>query len=69
MQMNDADIERCLELVDSLREDLRLSPKCPAIPKIQQWMLAAMSEGYRRGFWARDESDELNRDQYQEISQ
>lgn len=61
--MAEADIERCLELADALRRDLRLSPKCPAIAKIEQWMLAAMSEGYRRGWWARDEYDELNREQ------
>lgn len=62
--MSEADIDRCLELADALRKGLRLSPKCPAIAKIEQWMLAAMSEGYRRGFWARDENDELNREQF-----
>lgn len=64
--MNEADVVRCLELADALRDDLRLSPKCPAIKKIEQWMLAAMAEGFRRGFWARDESDELNRGQFDE---
>ncbi len=59
--MDKADVARCVELADQLRADLRLSPQCPAIPKIEQWMLTAMAEGYRRGFWARDEYDELNK--------
>ena len=64
--MNGGDADRGLELADALRKDLSLSPRCPAIMKIEQWMLAAMAEGYRRGFWARDESDELNKEQFYE---
>ncbi len=60
--MDEHDADRCLELADALRRDLRLSPKCPAIVQIEQWMLAAMSEGYRRGWWARDEYDELQQE-------
>ena len=62
--MDKADVARAVQLADDLRTDLRLSPKCPAIPKIEQWILTAMAEGYRRGFWARNERDELNRDQF-----
>ena len=62
--MDKADIARCVELADSLRKDLRLRPKCPATPMIEQWMLTAMAEGFRRGFWARDERDGLNREQF-----
>lgn len=57
--MTEADTDRCLEIADELRSDLQLHDRSPAIPKIQSRMLAAFSEGFRRGFWSRDEDDKL----------
>ena len=62
--MDEADVARCLELANSLRKDLNLRSRCSAIEDIQRWMLTAFAEGYRRGFWARNERDELNKEQY-----
>ncbi len=63
--MSDADIKRCLEISDELRNDLRLHVKnTEAIEMIQRRMLAGFAEGFRRGYWARDECDELNRKQF-----
>lgn len=64
MIMTEADIDRCLAITDELRCDLGLRVWSKAIPMIQSRMLAAFAEGFRRGCWARDEQDELNRDQY-----
>ena len=66
MFMTEADIDRCLAISDELRRDLRLHVKNTRATKmIQRRMLAGFAEGFRRGFWARDEDDELNRSQYQ----
>lgn len=62
MMMTDADVERCLEITDELRCDLGLRIGSKAIPMIQRRMLAGFAEGFRRGYWARDERVELNRD-------
>lgn len=62
MIMTPADIYRCLEITDELRCDLGLRVGSKAIPMIQRRMLAGFAEGFRRGFWARDEHDELNRE-------
>lgn len=59
--MTELDIMRALVIADELRCDLRLSPKSPAILNIESRVLAAFAEGFRRGFWARDEDDELQR--------
>lgn len=64
MMMSEADIERCLTITEQLRCDLGLRIGSKAIPLIQSRMLAGFAEGFRRGFWARDENDELNKDQY-----
>ena len=65
MLMTEADIDRCLEITDELRCDLRLHVRnTKAIDMIQRRMLAGFAEGFRRGYWARDEVDQLNRDQY-----
>ena len=62
MMMTEADVERCLAISDELRCDLRLHVKnTTAIEMIQRRMLAGFAEGFRRGFWARDERVELNR--------
>ena len=64
MMMSEADIERCLAITEQLRCDLGLRIGSKAIPMIQSRMLAGFAEGFRRGFWARDEQDALNRDQF-----
>lgn len=64
MFMTEADIDRCLEITDELRCDLGLRRGSPAVTMIQSRMLAGFAEGFRRGFWARDEQDDLNKHQF-----
>ncbi len=61
--MSEADIDRCLQITEQLRGDLRLHVKnTKAIAMIQRRMLAGFAEGFRRGYWARDERVELNKE-------
>ena len=68
MMMSEADIDRCLAITDDLRCDLGLRVSSSAVTMIQRRMLAGFAEGFRRGFWARDEQDDLNKHQFQEQS-
>lgn len=54
--MGHADTERALEIADKLRASLDLPP--PAL-LVQAKILQAYAEGFRRGWWDRDEYDKL----------
>ncbi len=53
----EVDHHRITQLTQTLRVELGLSHKTPALPKIEKWILTSWVEGFRAGWWQRDEYD------------
>lgn len=58
--MGEAEIAGALEIADQLRERLGVASTTPS--PIEPLILAAYAEGFRRGWWDRDEYDQLQED-------
>lgn len=58
--MGQADIVRALQIADQLREGRAIPSTGSLYPTlIEQLVLASFSEGFRRGWWDRDEYEKL----------